>query len=249
MLKATHPQVFTTKLGTTRAGPSSRIWIEGQRLIAAGFLPGNKIEKDFDPMRRTLWLYHISDDQFATTPHELRGTVSGKGGKPIVDDHRSEGHRLLQIHPRPRHLRTQPHHHHSSIGAPMSIIDQWIKRDGQMAVLTIYEKEDERQVRVPFVFHICPACDGCGTDRGRSVECDGGGFTASEWNELDDEFRRDYIAGAYDRPCENCRATPGRVMTPDLKALSKRDERLWKRQIQDELDYRAMCAAERRMGA
>ena len=79
------PPTFTTKLGKTRAGESSRLWVEGPRLIALGMYPGLNFEKDVDPLKRTLYLYPITEAQFAEWPPELRGTVSGKNGKPIID--------------------------------------------------------------------------------------------------------------------------------------------------------------------
>lgn len=48
-------------------------------------------------------------------------------------------------------------------------------------VVTADENGEEIAVKFPARWVICPACEGCGTDRGASVECDGGGFTASEW--------------------------------------------------------------------
>jgi hypothetical protein len=82
MLK-TSPTTFVSKLGTTRAGECSRIWIEGNRLIVAGFLPGQKFVKAYVDGR--LVLTTISDAAFEKLPTAERGTVSGKGIKPIID--------------------------------------------------------------------------------------------------------------------------------------------------------------------
>jgi hypothetical protein len=67
------------------------------------------------------------------------------------------------------------------------------------------EDGEETIVKMPAKWVICPACDGHGTDRGASVESDGGGFTSSEWNDLDQEFRDDYLNGVYDKPCTSCK--------------------------------------------
>src|SRR5690349_7371437 len=86
--------------------------------------------------------------------------------------------------------------------------------------ITWFEDAGDTEVarNVPFKWTICPVCEGHATDRGASVECDGGGFTASEWAEQDDDFKQDYLAGSYDRPCEACEGL-GRVKEPDLDVL------------------------------
>jgi len=114
--------------------------------------------------------------------------------------------------------------------------------------ISIFRNDDEEIFTVPAVWIICPHCEGCATDRGASVECDGGGFTSSEWAEQDDDFKQDYLAGRYDRPCSYCDGL-GRIQTPDLDALDSDDREAYEQSLQDDADYRAMCAAERRMGA
>lgn len=125
--------------------------------------------------------------------------------------------------------------------------------DRNIITLTVYGNRGEHAFVFPAKWIICPECDGHATDRGRSVECDGGGFTASEWAEQDEDFRDDYIAGRYDQPCRPCEGT-GKVHTVDrketrryrwlVKVLAEYD-----RQQRDSADIDAMQAAERRMGA
>lgn len=74
---------FTSKLGTTRAGERSRIWIEGTRLVAAGFTCGKRFERDW--YEGGLELRLVSEAHWADLPVSERGTVSGKGTKPIID--------------------------------------------------------------------------------------------------------------------------------------------------------------------
>lgn len=117
---------------------------------------------------------------------------------------------------------------------------------------------NEHIVKFPARFAVCWDCEGCGTDRGRSVERDGGGFTASEWDEEDECFRRAYIAGRYDLPCETCKGQRvvleidhdaitayGAARTKYFKKMLARHEA----DQREEADYQAICAAERRMGA
>lgn len=111
------------------------------------------------------------------------------------------------------------------------------------------EGEFEQTLIVPAKWEICPACEGCGTDRGAGVECDGGGFTSSEWAEQDDEFCENYLSGVYDKPCSECRGHAGRVQVIDREAADPATIAAYDQHCREEDDYRAICAAERRMGA
>ena len=67
---------FITKIGAARQIPGSRVWIEGTRLVAAGFTVGR------------YYSLAESDGQLILTlsplTHGVR-KVSGKGDKPIID--------------------------------------------------------------------------------------------------------------------------------------------------------------------
>lgn len=65
---------FTTKLGTNKGVPKSRIWIEGKRLVEAGFKVGAKYHRTLFENAIRLDLH--DDGSFK---------VSGKGDKPIID--------------------------------------------------------------------------------------------------------------------------------------------------------------------
>jgi RecJ-like exonuclease len=105
---------------------------------------------------------------------------------------------------------------------------------------------DEVEHTLPSRFEVCGLCEGRGTSCAH-VECDGGGFTSSEWAEQDEEFREDYLAGRYDRPCPSCKG---------LRVVSVIDEdrcdagllAAYREEQEDEAAYQAECAAERRMG-
>jgi DnaJ-class molecular chaperone len=119
--------------------------------------------------------------------------------------------------------------------------------------VTLYSgtSDKEHQVSFPALWAICPECDGCATDRGASVECDGGGFTASEWHDLDEDFREEYLAGRYDRPCGYCDGK-GRIQEVDTAKLGRWQQKLhryYRAQQRDFAEIDAVMAAERRMGA
>lgn len=63
----------------------------------------------------------------------------------------------------------------------------------------IYTDENDEQHELPTRFEVCPSCQGHGTSSAYL-----GAWTASEWAQEDDEFKEDYLAGRYDRPCETC---------------------------------------------
>jgi RecJ-like exonuclease len=114
------------------------------------------------------------------------------------------------------------------------------------SVPTVYS-EDGGETELPLRWEICCHCDGHGTDRGASVECDGGGFTASEWAEQDHDFREDYLAGYYDRTCEACCGS-GKVEVVDEDRCTSELWSAWQQQCEDLAAERAMERAERRMG-
>lgn len=81
-IKTLHTTI--SKLGKTRRGPHSRIWIEGHYLAAAGFLPGQyylPVWKASKTAPLTLELLRPDDIISGDAPRK----VSGKGDKPIID--------------------------------------------------------------------------------------------------------------------------------------------------------------------
>lgn len=74
---------FTTKLGTTRAGERTRIWLEGNRLIAHGFNRGQCVERKWSADK--LVLRAIDHAEWETLARDERGTVAGTDARPIID--------------------------------------------------------------------------------------------------------------------------------------------------------------------
>lgn len=63
-------------------------------------------------------------------------------------------------------------------------------------------KDEEVQCSFPAKFEVCPRCRGEGKHTNPSI--DGNGITASEMDELGDDFREDYMSGVYDITCSKC---------------------------------------------
>lgn len=111
-----------------------------------------------------------------------------------------------------------------------------------------YESRDGAHVEaiLPTRWEICGCCDGEGTTSS-AVECDGGGFTASEWAEQDHDSREDYLAGQYARACDECRGSgKGRVLDHDRLTDEQAEALHDQSEADDYID--AEMAAERRFG-
>jgi hypothetical protein len=88
---------------------------------------------------------------------------------------------------------------------------------------------------------ICPQCHGEGSS---SLYL--GAYTGSEWAEMDEDWRDDYMAGAFDRTCETCTGA-GKVREIRESWLESHPEVV--AQIDEWYEDEAMAAAERRAGA
>jgi hypothetical protein len=102
-----------------------------------------------------------------------------------------------------------------------------------------YEDEERAPRLIPVEYTVCPTCEGKGKHVNPSI--DASGLT---WEMEDRDFREDYLNGVYDVPCYQCHGIRVVPMPAD-----KEDQQAMERWLRDELDYQAMCAAERRMGA
>lgn len=112
---------------------------------------------------------------------------------------------------------------------------QTLNEDTMQAL--IQDPETEDLIWVSFEYEVCPLCAGKGSHVDPNIDCDG--ITGETFRE-DPDFYEDYRAGAYDVQCNQCRGK--RVVATCT------DERVIKIQ-EEEAQYQAMCAAERRMGA
>lgn len=131
-----------------------------------------------------------------------------------------------------------------------------LRKTAQTISVVLFEDEGDTERTVDFKarWEICGACEGCATDRGSNVECDGpygeggNGFTASEWADQDDDFKRDYLNGVFDQPCSYCKGL-GRVQVIDRDLADPADLAILDQQERDLANMRAEERMERRMGA
>lgn len=103
--------------------------------------------------------------------------------------------------------------------------------------------EDEEPRALPYVWEICDACRGEGKSSAYL-----GAFTQREWAEEDEDFKSDYLAGRYDRPCEYCHGT-GKVMVLDEERCPPDLLKMYIQQQEDLAYVDRIAEAERRAGA
>lgn len=105
------------------------------------------------------------------------------------------------------------------------------------------DESPDEPVKLPFKFEVCDQCEGRGTSSAYL-----GAFTQDEWAEQDDDFKEDYIAGRYDRPCETC---GGKRVVPVVDEDRCKPELLaeYRRQQKDDADCDEIQRQERMMGA
>ena len=105
--------------------------------------------------------------------------------------------------------------------------------------------EDEGEEGFPCRYEVCPRCEGEGKHVNPSI--DGNGLTQSDFDE-DPQFREDYFSGMYDVTCYECH---GNRVVPELdwSNISAVDADRLHSYLQEQADYEAMVASERRMGA
>lgn len=95
---------------------------------------------------------------------------------------------------------------------------------------------------------ICDRCDGEGKTGHPAFD---NGITSSEWNEWDEEDRRNYMNGLYDVTCEGCKGT-GKVKIPDVSRMTfaeKRELVVERRNMRADRENERISAIERSMGA
>jgi hypothetical protein len=71
------------KLGTSRAGARTRLWLEGKRLAANGFFCTAQCQRVWSEGRLVLRV--VDDEAFAALPRDQRTTVAGTDDRPIID--------------------------------------------------------------------------------------------------------------------------------------------------------------------
>ena len=75
---------FTIKLGeTNRAGPRTRIWIEGARLLRHGFTARQLVLRVWGEHR--LILMPTSPNEWNAAARDERGSIAGTETRPIID--------------------------------------------------------------------------------------------------------------------------------------------------------------------
>lgn len=98
---------------------------------------------------------------------------------------------------------------------------------------------DENGARLPGHWTICENCRGDGKHSKHL-----GSWTSSEWAEEDRDFQEDYLAGHYDRICEECKGS-GKLWEVDVSRCTFGQKRLLVRQRQEATVRRGFDAEQR----
>jgi DnaJ-class molecular chaperone len=101
--------------------------------------------------------------------------------------------------------------------------------------------DDGSEIELPFKWEICSTCRGNGKSSAYL-----GAFTRSEMDEEGPEFMEDYMAGHYDRTCDDCNGS-GKIKRVDWSKLTKEQKREWNAQVRADNECAEEAAWERRM--
>ena len=117
-------------------------------------------------------------------------------------------------------------------------------RQGRDIPMLSHEEEDGSivEVALPWCWEICSYCEGHGTSSEHL-----GSFTSSEWDELDDDWKEDYLAGRFDISCAHC--SGGRVRVVDEDRCDPKLLAEYQDQQSRDHEVDLMWEMERRMGA
>lgn len=102
----------------------------------------------------------------------------------------------------------------------------------------------EVTVSLPAKFEVCTRCRGEGTHTDPSI--DGNGITASEMDELGDDFREDYMSGVYDITCTECKGARV-IAVPDRARWTSAQKRAYREAQKREQEWARDDASEARL--
>lgn len=107
--------------------------------------------------------------------------------------------------------------------------------------LTIMDEEGNEHV-IPSRFEVCGQCRGHGSHDHPAFS---NGITSSEWSEMDEDSRENYMSGAYDVTCTCCGGERV-VLVPDTDNMSEEQIKMLEEHDRAEREMRAELRAERR---
>jgi hypothetical protein len=100
-------------------------------------------------------------------------------------------------------------------------------------------------VTVRLKYEVCSTCEGRGKHVNPSI--DSNGISAEDFDE-DPDFRESYFSGVYDVTCYGCKGQRV-VLDVDWDNVEPAIQKRIDAKLEEEAQYEAECAAERRMGA
>jgi hypothetical protein len=76
-------KTFTHRLGKSRAGDGTRVWLEGKRLSAHGFIHKAPCERKWSEGKLVIRV--VTQEAFDALERNNRTTVAGSVDRPIID--------------------------------------------------------------------------------------------------------------------------------------------------------------------
>lgn len=90
------------------------------------------------------------------------------------------------------------------------------------------EGENYKTITIPAKYEVCPTCRGKGATSNYL-----GAFTQSRWDEMDEDWKEDYLKGNYDRHCEECNGQRV-ILVPDRENADPEALALYDQHQEDE---------------
>jgi hypothetical protein len=111
---------------------------------------------------------------------------------------------------------------------------------------TIFDEESDMEIALPTMNEICHRCDGEGVHTNPSI--DGNGISTDDEIWQDEDFRDDYMTGAYDILCEICGGNKvikvvdrDRCDPAKLAQFDREQEEIWAMDAMDAAERAAGC--------
>lgn len=115
--------------------------------------------------------------------------------------------------------------------------------------IRIWTEEEELELHPPGHWVTCPRCQGWGKHTNPAI--DGNGITSDEMAELGQEFLEDYLSGVYDVGCSGCgeKRVVWEIDWDRWYEINPEHASIYRKWLDGEAEYQAICEAERRAGA
>ena len=107
----------------------------------------------------------------------------------------------------------------------------------ELKITMVDDEGLESEVMLPALWQICSYCQGAGKSSSHL-----GAFSSEDMAEQGPEFLEDYLAGVYDKPCDNCSGS-GKVLVINEQACTSPEQKAALKYANDVAEQIAECDA------